>query len=359
MNRNRLFGVAVLLALPGCAQTPKAVAPAPAAVPTATAAPQPLVVASAAPAFDPALFGQAQANLRALGYAAGKGNDPSDPVFQRALVNFQRDQGLPENGQLDAQVMEKLRLMRAAMRAPVAPPAGLFIYAGAASHRALALASPPEGFASDVPVNFLMPLKTGGQAVLHLTRKGASPVAITCRAGRMSTGNLPLGSFEIVPVDCRGDSAKDPQWHDLFSPHLGLVVQRETGGVAHDLIAIRPVTEGWPAAVRTGLDWALSHALDEPAASGSLQWSSTAVAPRFDIKVTVRIKGADAGLSKAYAGASCRRFELVQAGAKVSYPGIACQDSAGDWMLPGAGIRIARPVGHASLSGAALRSAAN
>lgn len=355
MNRNRMLVALAVLALSGCTQTAKVAAPPAAPLQTVTAPRQLLAPVSAPPAVDPATFAQAQANLRALGYGAGKGNDPADPAFQRALINFERDQGMTEDGQLTVAVLEKLRLMRAALRlTPATPPSGLFVYSGSGAHHALTLVSPPEGFVSDAPANFLLPLKAGSQALLHLTRKGAPPIAITCRAAKSGSSNLPLGTFETVAIDCRGDSAKDPQWHDLFSPRLGLVVQRQER-TTRDLVAIRPVTSGWPLAVRTGLDWAISHALDEPAPTASLQWSSTAVAPHFDIKVTARMAGAEAGLGKAYAAAVCRRFELVQTGVKSSYPGIACQNAAGDWVLPGSGIGIARPAGLAKA--ASLRSA--
>jgi hypothetical protein len=359
MKVNRLFGALMLLALSGCTQTLKVAAPATAPVESATGAPQTLSTAPAAPHVDPVTFAQAQASLRSLGYAAGKGNDPSDPAFQRALMNFQRDQGMAEDGRLSAQVIEKLRLMRAVLRtSPVAQRAGIFVYGGSSGRQGLTLASPPEGFVSDGPASFLMPLRVGGQATLHLTRKGAAPVSVTCRVGKMSSSNLPLGTFETLAVDCRGDGASDPQWRDLFSPRLGLVMQRQSGAAVRDLIAVRPASGGWPMAVRTGLDWALSHALDEPASSSSLQWSSTAVAPRFDIKVSNRIKGAEAGLGKTFAAALCRRFELVQTGAKTSYPGIACQNSVGDWVLPGSGIAIERPSGYATVGGPGLRNAA-
>ena len=136
-----------------------------------------------------------------------------------------------------------------------------------------------------------------------------------------------------------------------------MVVERQMGSASRTLIAIRPVTAGWPLAARLGLDWALSHALDDPAPSASLQWSSTGVAPHFDIKATSRVKGGEVGLGASYATASCRRFELTQTGSKSAYPGIACQNAAGDWVLPSSGISIARPAGHAN--GPSLRSAAN
>ena len=139
-------------------------------------------------------------------------------------------------------------------------------------------------------------------------------------------------------------------------------LHRRTGGqkvTTRELIAIRPITTGWPLAARLGLDWALSHALDDPAPAVSLQWSSTGVAPHFDVKATTRVKGGEVGLGGTYASASCRRFELTQTGSKSVFPGIACQNAAGDWVLPDSGINIARPAARAPAHGPALRSAAN
>jgi len=357
MKRNRLLTALTLLALAACTQTPKpAAVTAPAPV---LAAPPPVVEAPAVPAVDPAAFAQAQANLRALGYNPGKAGDLADPLFQRALISFQKDQGLDQDGILGPQVMEKLRVMRAALRTiPTAAP-GVFIYSGRPSdHQALTLATPPEGFAADAPANFLMPLRAGTQGILHLTRQDGTAVAVTCRTGKMAGSNLPLGKIETLAVDCRGEAADDPQWHDLFSPRLGVVVQRQSKSGRRELIAMRPITAGWPLAARAGLDWALSHALDDAAAKSTLQWSSTGVAPHFDIKVSARIKGGDAGLGKAFAAASCRRFELAQTGSKASYPGIACLNSAGDWVLPGGDVTIARPAGRAVQHTPALRAAA-
>jgi peptidoglycan hydrolase-like protein with peptidoglycan-binding domain len=114
MKGNRLLTALTLLALAACTQTPKP-APVPAPAPAAPL-PPPLVETPAVPAVDPAAFAQAQASLRALGYNPGKASDPADPAFQRALISFQKDQGLDQDGMLGPQVMEKLRVMRAALR---------------------------------------------------------------------------------------------------------------------------------------------------------------------------------------------------------------------------------------------------
>jgi len=171
MKGNRLLTALTLLALAACTQTPKP-APVPAPAPAAPL-PPPVVETPAVPAVDPAAFAQAQANLRALGYNPGKAGDLADPLFQRALISFQKDQGLDQDGILGPQVMEKLRLMRAALRTVPSAAPGIFIYSGRASdHQALTLATPPDGFATDAPANFLMPLRAGSQGVLRLTRQG-------------------------------------------------------------------------------------------------------------------------------------------------------------------------------------------
>jgi hypothetical protein len=106
---------------------------------------------------------------------------------------------------------------------------------------------------------------------------------------------------------------------------------------------VRPATASWPLAARLGLDWALTHALQTPS-EAPLEWSSTAVASHFEIKATARVTGAEAGLPDTYAAQSCRRFELVQTGTPASHlPGIACQNTAGIWTLPGTQIHLAAP----------------
>ena len=109
---------------------------------------------------------------------------------------------------------------------------------------------------------------------------------------------------------------------------------------AKALVAIRPAMGGWPAAARAGLDWALTHALDEPASGKPLHWSSTGVEEQFEIKTFPALTAREAGLVGGDPS-SCRRFELR--GVDARYPGIACRDPDGTWYIPHSTVRLARP----------------
>ena len=65
-------------------------------------------------------------------------------------------------------------------------------------------------------------------------------------------------------------------------------------GDAHSLVAIRPSMAGWPTAARAGLDWAVSHALDNPASP--VKWSSTGVGQNFEIYAS-ELKPGEAALA--------------------------------------------------------------
>jgi len=104
------------------------------------------------------------------------------------------------------------------------------------------------------------------------------------------------------------------------------------------LVAVRPSTRGWPPAARAGLDWATTHALDD---GTGVQWSSTGVQQQYEIHVYTQLSSREAAL--AGGGASCRRFELRTEDSSRRYPGLACKDARGDWVLPHTRIHLARP----------------
>lgn len=276
MTKKLLTVFSVLLLATGCAQAPKPAQPA-THVETASSAPQ-IAKPATQPSFDATLFTRTQADLRALGYPAGKAADPADPTFQHALIAFEHDQGLAEETSPGEVVLQRLTVLRAELQS-VSPPArdGVFIYSGSLNHQAILLATPPSGYSSDAPAKFLMPLRPGGQAKLHLVHGGSPTIAITCSVGKVTSTKLPF-AVNAVPIDCHGDSPHAPRWLDLFSPHLGVVIEQQTPSGLHDLIAVRPNTVNWPVAARSGLDWAISSALDNPG-NAPIEWSSTGVAP--------------------------------------------------------------------------------
>jgi peptidoglycan hydrolase-like protein with peptidoglycan-binding domain len=105
---------------------------------------------------------------------------------------------------------------------------------------------------------------------------------------------------------------------------------------AKSLVAIRPATTGWPAAARAGLEWATTHALD--VAGPPVQWSSTGVSERFEIRTYPTLSPREAALA---GNGACRRFEMRTGDRR--YPAIACPDAKGAWTIPHSRIRLARP----------------
>lgn len=367
MKKRNFVGMGMALAVAACAHAPAPVAVAAAPAPEVSAPPAPLAAPAPQPVIDPVTMAAAQRNLRALGYAVGKAGDLADPAFQRAILTFEKDQGLTEDGLLSPTVIDRLKVMRAALLKSASASASrstLFVYNDGSTRKPGFAAQPPEGLVSNAPGNFMLPLKPGSQASYQFG-KGAgnafkSMMTVTCQAGRLAQAALPLGQLDVIMVECRGDGSNPPQWRSLYSPALGVVVRQESAGGVRDLVALRPSTSSWPAAARTGLEWALTHALETPTPA-PVQWSSTGVAPHFEIRATAKLSGQEAGLGGKYAQQSCRRFEMVQSGAPVMhYPGIACQVGAGVWSLPGSAPLAAPGGGVATRSlPTTLRSARN
>jgi len=354
MKTGRPIALGLALMAAACAHAPGPAIVAAAPVPAVTAPPAPLAAPAPEPAMDPATVATAQRNLKALGYNVGKNGDLADPAFQRAILTFEKDQGLPQVGALTSAVIDRLKLMHAALVKSSSADinrSGTFIYSdGSARRQPLGLViSPPKGLVSDVPANFMLPLRPGTQASYQLGNRAGdgsfkAVMTVTCQAGRTAQANLPLGLLDTIAVDCRGDAPTTPQWRSLYAAVPGAVVRQETATGARDLVAIRPLTGDWPSAARTGLDWALTHALEAATPSVPVQWSSTAVAPHFEIRAAAKLSGREAGLSGKYAPQSCRRFEIEQTGtAAPHYPGIACQNAPGIWSLPGSAAPLAAP----------------
>lgn len=351
-NGNFIF-LGLALTLAACAHAPAPAIVAAAPPPEVTTPPAPLAAPAPQPAIDPVTIAAAHRNLKALGYAVGRTGDLADPAFQRAIVTFEKDQGLMEDGLLSSAVVDRLKLMRAALlkAAAEANRSVTFVYSDGSGRRVGLAAPPPDGLVSNAPANFMLPMKPGSQASYQFGKSvkdtGFKAVmTVTCQAGRTAQAATALGQLDTIAVECHGDGANPPQWRSLYSPTLGAVVRQESAGAVRDLVALRPFTNDWPSAARTGLDWALTHALEAATPSAPVQWSSTGVTPHFEIRAAARLSGQEAGLSGKYAQQACRRFELVQSGAPAQhYPGIACQAAAGVWTLPGSAAALAAPAG--------------
>lgn len=156
-----------------------------------------------------------------------------------------------------------------------------------------------------------------GRLTLTLVSKLKAEISIVVRPGDLLVYSD--GKTELVVIE------RVVQWNE---------------GDTDSLVAIRPSMVGWPPAARTGLDWAVSYALDNPA-SPVTKWSSTGVGQNFEIYASELTPG-EAALAGDDAQ-SCRRFEIRSNERQSRYPAIACRDSDGWWYLLHSVIRLARP----------------
>lgn len=155
-----------------------------------------------------------------------------------------------------------------------------------------------------------------GRLTLALAGKLKAEISIVVRPGDLLVYSD--GDTELVAVE------REVQWNE---------------GNTRSLVAIRPSMAGWPEAARAGLDWAVSHALDDPASP--VKWSSTGVGQNFEIHASELTPG-EAALAGDDAQ-SCRRFEMRSDERQSRYPAIACRDGNGWWYILHSAIRLARP----------------
>src|SRR5215469_1618686 len=105
MKAPKLSAAILALALSACTQDAKTVAPSPPPPPIAQTPPQP--PAHTATEVDAPAIGQAERDLKTLGYTAGKSEETNDATLRHAILAFEKDQGLSEDGQLSPAVQER------------------------------------------------------------------------------------------------------------------------------------------------------------------------------------------------------------------------------------------------------------
>ena len=259
LHRGQFASILLLAVLAACAK-PTAVAP-PEPAPVLV---QPAVVkAPVAPA--PAILTDAQSVLSAqrilvlLGYEVGKPDGVAGVATRRAVMAFQKEHGLSQDGLITATVFEKLKALQTAQQ-------------------------------RSTPINL-----SAGDSLIYSD-----------------------SSVETVAAE------RVVQWDQAFGKNV--------------LVAARPATAGWPPAARAGLDWAISHALDQ-SGNAPTQWSSTGVEQRFEIR-TFALSPREAALVSGQAS-SCRRFEMRSDARR--YPAIACRDRNASWIIARSKVKLARP----------------
>jgi hypothetical protein len=351
MKAPKLSAAVLALALSACAQDAKTTAPSPPPPPIAQTPPQP--PAHTATEVDAAVIGQAESDLKALGYTVGKSDGINDTALRRAILTFEKDQGLAEDGQLSPAVQERLKQLRSALlgrNLARAKRNALRVYSdGTISSTGLNPVLPlAAGLASDA-ADFLRPARPGSEANFHLghrTHEGAfvATKSVSCRTGHMIRSNTAFGATDLLAVDCHLEGDDSHAWHSLYSPALDAIVQQDGAGKSRILVAIRPSTANWPVAARTGLDWAITHALETPASNTPVRWSSSGVTQHFEVRAFGRISGLELGLPGRHAAVNCRRFVLAANDRPPSrYPGIACRNANGIWTIAGTAIALSSP----------------
>lgn len=360
--RSAILGMAIPLLLSGCGHPD---------VPVQLPPPQ---VNSDVETLTPGGIYKMQGLLTSLGYDAGPADGVLGPQTIAAVRAFQKDQRLDEDGRPTPSLLARLEAVRAKLPVSTLPryEAGeSFIYSDGTSEKIqetgnglrlmldsgekrwrpenfLILAGPGEK--TDAPADFMQPLRPGSKGRYQLYRRAAdgrheSPSTVDCSAGRVRLHVVPAGKFRAIDVRCveteGGAPVLEREW--LYAPLLRQVVRdvvRRNGKEAaiRELVAVRPATDTWPMAARTGLDWAIVNSLREAETRNApVSWASTGVGERFLIRVDpvpLAAPGQLAGVEKAEL---CLRYRLVRTDPKGSgqiYPGVACRSGNDEWRIP-------------------------
>lgn len=257
LHFSRLAAIVLMAGLAACAKPAVIAPPAPAAPP-----PQPVAEAPMAPVpvsvTDAASIASVQRILAQLNYEAGKPDGRVGAATRRAVMAFQRDHALAQDGLITAALIDRLKTLQAGLQRSA------------------------------------MIALSAGDTLIYSD-----------------------SSVEMVAAD------RVVQWDQSFGKNA--------------LVAVRPDTSGWPSAARAGLDWAITHALDQ-SGSAPTQWSSTGVEQHFEIR-TFALTPREAALAS---GPACRRFE-VRGAQQRRYPGIACRNTGGSWRIARSKVTLARP----------------
>jgi peptidoglycan hydrolase-like protein with peptidoglycan-binding domain len=372
-SRSLALAAAILL-ISGCSQPPgNAVAPV-----------QPPSSASTPPTPTPVRpedpeVRAAQESLTALGYYRGPIDGIVGPKTRAAVANYQIDEGLSPDGKVSRELVARLAgaqpapIGNAAGGPPIGPvyePGDTYVYTDGHVETVLSATErrvewrDAAGLRWSAAPDFTLPAGRSdagafialNQALSWPLRVGAT-AAYTVKsglAGERAAGDhwrctvesresisVAAGTFDGYKIACRldGDPLKTTQsrtWY--YAPAVGHYVRYiDDAAIAsndvtrtrsRDLVAVSPGASGWPSEARTGLEWAVSHALDSD--GRPVSWESSAIAARFIIEPGGRVDAGHPG--------QCRRFNETRIAAdavKRLYPGIACRSEGGRWRLLG------------------------
>ncbi len=259
LRRGRFVSLLFMAVLAGCAKPDGVAPPAPPPASAQPAVVQPPAAPVPAGLTDASSILLAQRILVLLGYDVGKPDGVAGAATRRAVLAFQKDHMLAQDGLITPALLDRLKTLQAGLQ------------------RSTTIAL------------------SAGDTLIYSD-----------------------SSIELVAAE------RVVQWDQAFGKNV--------------LVAARPATAGWPPAARAGLDWAISHALDQ-SGNAPTQWSSTGVEERFEIR-TFALSPREAALMGGQAS-SCRRFEMRSDARR--YPGIACRDRSGSWIIARSKVKLARP----------------
>lgn len=373
-GRSTLVAAAVFF-LSACSQLPSTVSP----VEPSPSATSPSKAPHSAQAADPEVR-TAQEALAELGYYRGPIDGVDGPKTHAAIANYQADEGILSDGKVTRELVARLTEAQrttvaehsagAAPAGPAYEPGDAYVYSDGhvetvqstsdrrvewrdaaglhwSSERDFTLPTGRSDTASIVSSThaFSWPLRVGATAA-YATKPGdgvAGGATWQCAVETRESIAVPAGTFDSYRIVCRldGDPLKTTEsrtWY--YAPAVGHYVRYVdeaatplngvTGTRSRDLVSVSLGANGWPSEARTGLEWAVSHALEAEPEGHAVPWESSALAARFVIEPRGQVDVGGSG--------QCRRFSETRISpdaTKRVYPGIACRQSDGHWRLFG------------------------
>jgi hypothetical protein len=340
----------------------------------------------------------AQESLAELGYYRDSIDGIDGPRTRAAVAEYQSDQGMPPDGRVSRDLVAQLAGARSMpvehdrgdrAAGPLYEPGDVYAYTDGQIETVLAVSgrrvqwqdargrrwstdpdfTAPAG-RSDTDAEIALhralpwPLKVGSTATYTVKSALAdrSPTDRSaaerwrCAVESRERASVAAGTFDSYKIVCRldGDPLRTTQsrtWY--YAPAVGHYVRyidnaaipanRVSGTRSRDLVAVSPGTNAWPSEARTGLEWAVSHALEAEMDGQPVPWGSSAVAARFVIQPDGPVDAGHPG--------QCRRFSqtrIAADAAKRLYPGVACRVDGGRWRFLG---RDGAPFDHAAIRG--------
>ena len=201
----------------------------------------------------------------------------------------------------------------------------------------------------EVAADDLWPLRPG-TSITFAARRSVAQASISssgtassqdwqCGVAGTEPVTVAAGRFDTVRIACQTPTpvegaAVERTW--FYSPELRHFVRFDERFEASqplksvELVALRLEGIDWPPAARAGLHRALQAALESATKGERIEWKSSAV----DAKVTIVPTAAHQEASS-----YCRTFvQSVHApdGTSRIYPGLACRETSGEWVIPGA-----------------------